>query len=274
MKFQIPVIPEVQGERSTVEFSDDALRTAVGKIVAEQGIGGYEPETIGAALALVVTEKLNAFADVGANIGIFGIVMKSVFGNALEVDAYEPLPSLKDLGIELAKANDLHINFSGKALSNTAGQAKFYVSARSDSSNSLNADFRTAKAVIDVELATIDQIYCKGSIKPLLFKIDTESTEPDVIDGAERYISSERPWIICEVLKGRGEDRLQALVDKHGYHAYHLTGEPLVKTAPIAGDPTYTHRDWLFAPRLVDQPFNESYLRCQAALRKVARGGS
>lgn len=147
------------------------------------------------------------------------------------------------------------------------------MSAKSDSSNSLNPRFRPAKDVIEVELATIDQLYAGGEAGGWLFKIDTESTEPDVLRGASAFVERYRPWIICEVLHGRRESELQQFVDAHGYHAYHLKGGPLLATELISGDSTYLHRDWLFAPARVGEAFNQRYQAWQAALEKVVLPG-
>ncbi|MFZ7096833.1 FkbM family methyltransferase [Luteimonas dalianensis] len=270
MKFPLPVLDASGGVPSDLQFDDSALATTVGKIVARQGIGGYEPETIGAALALVSSGGLRNFVDVGANIGLFSLVLKSVFGASIRVRAHEPLPGLLAHCRRLAEANGLDIQCRPEALSDTSGTAKFYVSAKSDSSNSLNPRFRPAKDVIDVELATIDEVYGGEPADGWLFKIDTESTEPDVIRGASAFIRRARPWIICEVLHGRGEDRLQLLVDEHRYHAYHLKAGPLTAPEPIAGDSTYEYRDWLFAPVPVGEAFNQHYAAWQRALARVA----
>lgn len=269
MSFRLPRIGGVQNFNDEVEFTAAALRTSVGRIVAEVGLGGYEPETIGAAIALVQAERLDSFADIGANIGIFSLVLKSIFGDGLDVDAFEPLPRLNEIAASLASLNSLRLDVHREALSNTAGTAKFYVSAKSDSSNSLNADFRAAKEVIDVQLATIDEFFAEQFDRSWLMKVDTESTEPDVLEGGAKFIASGRPWIICEVLANRGEERLQRIVDQHGYFAYHLDGGQMEEPAKIEGDPTYRCRDWLFAPKQLDTQFRQLYAETQAALRDI-----
>lgn len=273
MKFKIPELSGVQNSVDEIELSDDALETAVGKILAQAGIGGYEPETIGAALAIVATEGVEAFADIGANIGIFSLVLKSVFGPDLTVDAFEPLPRLNELACTLASVNGLDISMHREALSNAAGSAKFYVSARSDSSNSLNADFRKAKDVIEVRLTTLDEFFASRRSQGWMLKIDTESTEVDVLEGGGAFIAAARPWIICEVLPGRGEERLQQIVDRHGYLAYHLDGSGLSEPSQIRGDATYSCRDWLFAPRPLHSGLRKAYADAQAALQRLAVGG-
>lgn len=272
MRFELPVVEASAGPGPHLEVGSEALGTAVGKILAAKGLGGYEPETIGAALAVVSSERTRTFVDVGANIGIFSLVLKGVFGESLRVHAHEPLPRLMAICESLARENGLEVNCSARALADQSGTANFYVSAKSDSSNSLNPSFRPSKEVIRVEQATADQLYGAGEAGGWLFKVDTESTEPDVLRGAGEMIRRHRPWIICEVLHGRREDRLQQIVDEHGYHAYHLRGGPLRTTEPIIGDPEYLHRDWLFAPVPVGEDFNRQYVQWQSALARTVHG--
>ena len=269
MKFPVPCLTDTNNFLDEIEFSDAALQTEVGKIVASGGVGGYEPETVGAAIALVVSEKIDAFVDVGANIGIFSLVMKAMFGQSISVDAFEPLPRLGKILKELSESNGLNIAIHREAASNAKGNAKFYVSAKSDSSNSLNADFRKAKEVIDVEIVTLDEFFA-GREQKWLFKVDTETTEADVLEGASGLIVRSKPWFICEVLWGRNEERLQQIIDRHGYLAYHLTGEPLRQSADIVGDKTWTHRDWLFAPKPLSEQFHLHYLESQRAMKEIA----
>lgn len=272
MRFPLPAVAGIGNARSELDLAEEALATSVGGIVSTRGVGGYEPETIGAALALVSTFRLRNFVDIGANIGIFSLVLKSVFGDSLHVRAHEPLPRLLRICRSLAQGNGLEIECKDQALSDSSGTAKFYVSRKSDSSNSLNATFRPAKGVIDVVVATVDELYGSAADTGWLLKIDTESTEPDVLRGASGFIRRFRPWIICEVLHGRGEDRLQEEVERHGYQAFHLTGDALTSAQPILGDSTYRHRDWLLAPDVPDAQFNAQYARWQEALRAVAKG--
>src|SRR5690606_14167668 len=133
MSFRLPRIGGVQNFNDEVEFTAAALRTSVVRIVAEVGLGGYEPETIGAAIALVQAERLDSFADIGANIGIFSLVLKSIFGDGLDVDAFEPLPRLNEIAASLASLNSLRLDVHREALSNTAGTAQFSCSFKSDS---------------------------------------------------------------------------------------------------------------------------------------------
>lgn len=269
MLFEVPRSSTHQNFKNELYFLQAALKTSVGKELVANGLGGYESETLSAAVALVETQQIAQFADVGANIGIYSLLLGSIYGPSLRIEAYEPLPYLRELGCSLSSANELEIIFRSEALSDQKGTATFYISAKSDSSNSLNPSFRESKGTLEVVTDTLDTRYPKNSPRPRLIKIDTESTEPLVLKGGNRLVAEERPWIICEVLAGRGEEQLTSFFESHKYHAFHLTGAPLATTSVIKGDPSYKHRDWLFAPEIPDTSLNESYVRWQTAFSSV-----
>lgn len=117
-------------------------------------------------------------------------------------------------------------------------------------------------------LTTLDAIAESGTA-PGLIKIDTESTEPDVLAGGLSFIKAARPWIICEVLYNVTEHRLRLLVDSIGYYPYALRGRPLLDQDLIEGDKEYKLRDWLLAPEPPDPAFNAAYVEWVRAFQSV-----
>ncbi len=98
-------------------------------------------------------------------------------------------------------------------------------------------------------METVDEYVRRTGLVPAVIKIDTESTEPDVLFGAANTLREHRPWVLCEVLAGRVEERLTEALTPHGYHWYHITDEvPYQAATVIEGDRTYRHLMWLFAP--------------------------
>lgn len=247
------------GRREVLTFSVGE-GTAVGKILADKGLQGFEPETLAACCAIIETEAVSDFADIGANIGIFSLVLGRLFPN-LGIKAFEPLPWLNETATALCLENDVTADVRSEALSRENGQATFYVSAQSDSSNSLSPTFRRNKDEIEVSMITLDDLSKREAFTPRLIKVDTESTEPDVLDGGRNFIQKSRPWIICEVLAGRTEERLNAFVKDCDYVAYSLNGSVFNKQDTISGDTTYQYRDWLFAPEEVSGPLVENYAK-------------
>ena len=84
---------------------------------------------------------------------------------------------------------------------------------------------------------TVDRLVRERSIPRVdLVKIDTASTEPDVLDGLRGTLGRDRPWIVCEVLKGRGaEERLGPVLGPLGYRSYRLTPDGPIPRTRIEG---------------------------------------
>jgi hypothetical protein len=133
------------------------------------------------------------------------------------------------------------------------GVSDFYVSARSDASNSLISGFRPSKEVIQVKVNTLDQVYYDllkyHDYDEFLLMVDVETAEPQVLRGAEKIIKSYRPKIICEVLSGRTESELQTIMSGYGYTFYRYKDETWVLEEKVFGDSSHKYRDWLFLPK-------------------------
>ena len=215
-----------------------------------QGIVNYEPDTMACAAAICGLAPSGAFYDIGANVGVFSIF---IAGIGRETIAFEPTPEIAAVLQTAAVENALPITVMEMALSNTVGKTTFHLSPKSDMSNSLNQAFRRSTRGIEVDVATFDGI---ASTRPALLKIDTESTEPDVLDGAKETIARHRPPMIIEVLYGRTEDRLNAFFATRGYHAYHITPKARwERHEAVSGDPTHVNNNWLLSPEPLGDDF-------------------
>ena len=249
---------QIPGTDRSLDFVA-AAKTYVGKSLRANGIAGYEWETLSAAIALIESGGLTEFVDVGANIGIYSLVSRAIFGERLAVHAFEPLPKLSTIIRQLADVNRLDINVHEIALSDRTGEATFYVSAKADTSNSLNPRFRPSKEQITVKVETLDDFAARTGVASKLFKIDTESTEPAVLRGGLGYIERHRPWIICEILHNRTEAKVSSIMKPLGYSFHHIDGADLHQHDVIVGDASNRHRDWLLAPEPPSPAFLSAY---------------
>ena len=94
--------------------------------------------------------------------------------------------------------------------------------------SALSYDFmRSAEMICSfpVSVITVDSFVRENAIEGVdLVKIDTESTEPQVLLGMIETIRRDQPAIICEVLKGRASEKLLAQILRPlGYRFYLLT---------------------------------------------------
>ncbi|MGE5285976.1 MAG: FkbM family methyltransferase [Micromonosporaceae bacterium] len=229
------------------------------------GLAGYEPEGLACFLAAADVAGPGAVLDIGANVGIYAALAAALTGR--EVRAFEPMPSLVDAARRFAAENQLRYGTELLALGAKNGSARLYLSSNSDTSNSLAAGFRDSSSQIEVPVETLDSYAARTGMVPAVMKVDTETTEPDVLAGAAATIREHRPWILCEVLAGRVEDRLTEVLAPFGYHWYHVTGEiPYEPADKIAGDETYTNLMWLFAPEEPGEAFWAALREWVAAL--------
>ncbi len=227
------------------------------------GYAGIEPDTVATFLNLcceLVVERgrINVF-DIGSNSGMYALAAKALLPNNVTVTAFEPAPEANFWLQQISNVNNLDIDTHDCALSDKAGKADFYLSTKSDASNSLAADFRDHKGVLSVQVETLDNFVKQRGAPPDLIKIDAETFDYQVLSGARSVIFENRPYIICEVLNTQSQDygkKIDALMRTiGGYYYYFIASSGMLEhREQISGDPNSLFRDWLFSPtELSDQ---------------------
>jgi FkbM family methyltransferase len=235
-------------------------RSYVPRLLEESGVRAYEPETVAAFLASISTLEAGEVFDIGANVGIFSIIAA-------------PTPQLAATYRAISGANQLTCEIEELALGARNGSATLYISAKTDSSNSLMEGFRPATGTVDVRVEQLDEYVTRTGRRPQVMKIDTETTEPDVLAGGLETLRSIRPWIICEVLAGKTEAPLDAILRPLGYRFHQLDSDGPPRERPeIVGDTTYRHRDWLFTPDPLPNVFPHHYAAWLAAILGTRSG--
>jgi FkbM family methyltransferase len=226
----------------------------VPKLLQQSGFAGYERSTIACWLALLSIPRHGVAMDVGANVGPYAW-LASLF-SPRRVVAFEPTPALANAIRAVADRNQLDIEVEQIALSDRDGHAEFYLSDATDSSNSLVAGFRASSNSIEVPTVRLDSYVADTGLVPQVMKIDTETSEPEVLSGAKNVIATLRPWMIIEVLAGRTEERLMIELAPHEYFWFRIDADlPLATASEIVGDPTYENTNWLFAPTRPNSTF-------------------
>ncbi len=234
------------------------------------GIARYEPEAMAVFLAAIERDPERPAFDVGANVGVFAVVASAT--TDATVVGFEPTPDLAATFRSIVTANGLDCIVEELALGASSGRATLHLSDVTDSSNSLRSGFRPGTRVVDVGLERLDDYIARTGRAPGVLKIDTESTEPDVLRGAIDMLRTARPWMVCEVLAGRTEVELMEILRPLGYRWYPLADAlPAVEADEIRGDPTYKHLDWLFVPEPPDDAFWSSARAWRTALEATTR---
>jgi FkbM family methyltransferase len=216
-----------------------------------RGWRGHEPETTSVFFRLAQAAEVTI--DIGAYVGYYTLL--AAHANRLgRVIALEPLPNIH---ARLLRHIELNALTNVECLMAAAGAREgtadfFHQSHELPTSSSLSQEFMAGVPDLEVSrvpVVTIDRLVRDRLLPRVdLVKVDTESTEPDVLEGMRETLARDRPWIVCEVLKGRGaESRLGPLLEPHGYRFYLLTPEGLVLKSRIEGHPAWLN--YLFAAR-------------------------
>lgn len=236
----------------------------VGKVLEQHGLAGYEPESLSCFLAIADVIDDGPVWDIGCNVGVYSLITATA--SVRDVIAFEPTPAIARAAASIVASNGLRGEVRQTALGAAPGTARLHLSESTDSSNSLSSSFRRSSRAIDVAVETIDGLVAAGRTPPALLKIDTETTEPAVLRGGLRTIAEHRPWIMCEVLPGRTERQLMAVLEPLGYEYLLVTDDPpFATTTQLRGDPRFYM--WVFAPG----PVPDSLWRRLAARREQLR---
>ena len=178
--------------------------------------------------------------DVGANIGLFAIMMarKIRYGRTGWVHAFEPSPrSRQDLYRMLATNQITNVSVHPEAVSDRCGKAVFLdvetENVTRESSHlamvsSENGSSPLPQARVEVDTIDLDTFVKRHNLYPQLIKIDVEGAEFLVLEGAQRTIERHKPMLVIEIHpNGDGvfdHERLRRFLDLYRYR-YHDQGK-------------------------------------------------
>ncbi len=227
---------------------DDDVATAV----FWRGWAGFEPETSPTFYELAGSSRLTV--DVGAHVGYFSVL--AALANAKgEVHAFEPLPPVHSRLERNVALNGLsNVKIHQLALGREGARADFFHVPHSiPSSSSLSRAFMESIVEPDrlvaspVEVSTFDAFAEEHGLTGIdLVKIDTESTEHEVLAGMTETLERDRPAIVCEILPGGPGEAVEDILRPFGYRYLLLTG-----TGPVPREHVEPHSKWrnfLFQP--------------------------
>jgi FkbM family methyltransferase len=227
-------------------------RDTAAAAIRRNGWGGFEAPT-----PEVIVRAVRAFPgltyDVGANSGIYALLAVEASPD-VRVIAFEPFPpALQALRANLAlNRSSGRVDVVAAAVSASVGTAKLHVPADSgllETSASLNGGFKDdIEDVVEVRTTTLDDDWRERG-RPLvsLIKIDTETTEDQVLEGAHELVRSQRPLVVYELLPGGNATAIREFAHEHDLINVRMTGSSAEVDAPIAHDPTGWNQ--ILAPR-------------------------
>jgi FkbM family methyltransferase len=247
----LPPAPGQVGTRS-IRLYRCFGRDAAVEAIDEHGWRWFEEPTP-EVLVRTVRATRGVVYDVGANSGIYSLLAVAA-DPFTRVVAFEPFPPALE-----ALRNNLALNGTGgrvevvaAAVADRVGEVDLFVPVDSgalETSASLNGSFKPEIARrLAVPAITLDEHWRRsGQPHVSLIKVDTETTEHQVLAGAAELVRSERPIIVFEVLPGADTDALASFASEHELVVVRLTATRATLDCPVAHDP----RGWnqLLVPR-------------------------
>jgi FkbM family methyltransferase len=167
-------------------------------------------------LELLLPLNAGIFVDVGVNIGQTLLKVKSI-DRTREYFGFEVNPYCIAYLKELIKVNNLnYINIMPFGLSDKTGltQLQFYYDSEVDVTASIIQDYRPDDKVVKsdyVILSRLDDLELFSQKKIGIIKVDVEGAELEVIIGAKRKISEDRPKLIIEILPAYTEENVNRI---------------------------------------------------------------
>lgn len=177
-----------------------------------RGWDALEPETY--PVWYFLSKHARTILDIGAYVGQMSLVSAASNPNAL-VYAFEPMPAVfKQLEAHLEMNDFPNLHCYQLALSDVEGDAEFYyVAGQIGTSSSLDPEFmnhvQSSQELTSsiVKVTTADSWIRSNSITNVdLVKIDTETTEPQVLRGMIDTLTQYEPDLIVECLEGAGTE--------------------------------------------------------------------
>lgn len=216
-----------------------------------RGWAGHEPETSEVFYELAASARV--VLDVGAHVGYFALLAAHANPKA-RVYAFEPMPRVRARLEHNIALNGSTVWCEPYALGSTPGTAEFFHTRNGIPSSSSLAD-GFMRSIVEpseltsstVEVMTADDfVQARGLVGVDLVKLDTETTEPAVLQGMLGTLNKDRPHIVCEVLDGEVGRAVESILEPLGYEYFVLTA-----SGPLQRDhvrPEDSWRNFLFRP--------------------------
>lgn len=218
------------------------------------GLDGHEPET--SRTLRFLFERSSTFIDVGANCGLYSI-LGALWNPNLQVVAFEPVPAIFSGLKKNMRLNHVEnrVRCENLALSSKSGKATLFLPESDtldpETTGTLVSDswqHRSGPAPLEVETVRFDEYESRNPMRVDLIKIDVEDFEADVLEGMQRTIRRDRPFIVCEVLpRLHRNQRTRKIVESLNYQPYWITSTGYIRVPGF--DCSRSHfTDFLLSP--------------------------
>jgi FkbM family methyltransferase len=181
------------------------------------------------------------------------------------------VPAIWEKNVRFHQANRLsEKNVFKLALSDEVQETEFFLPVyttglEEEQTGTLNAQsWQTSEKNVErikVQCVTLDNFAATNALPPgrCCVKIDVENHEVAVLKGAQEFIRSRRPWILCEILYGQKVDpatggrvndnqEIVNMIEQIGYVPFVVTDEGLFRMSTADFDRPRTFKDFLLVP--------------------------
>jgi FkbM family methyltransferase len=199
------------------------------------GVNGFEPYTWNVIKHFLPRSKI--FIDIGSNIGIYSVLAKKV-NPALEVQSYEPIPSIYRKSIAFHTENNVSAaNVINAAIGDEDGEATIFLpivngGMEEESTATLRKDsWQHSKAHKPYVVSTrkLDSVLSEKDAR-VLIKIDVEDYEASVLRGAAKVLRSIKPIIVCEILpRAHGNQETFDILQENDYLLFGISASGLMR---------------------------------------------
>lgn len=184
--------------------------------------------------------------DIGANVGIFSVVMGATVESEGQIFAFEPMATnVMRLEKNLRKNALDNVQIFPVALGASDGQMSLRIATDPaySSLHVVQGGFGSGTDV-SIEVRTLDGIWEElGSPEIAFVKIDVEGAEMDVLRGASSFLATCRPTLLVEANSARELESLRAQLCDLGYRHIRPEGfSPMnhIFIFPASGSTTHT----------------------------------
>lgn len=143
-----------------------------------------------------LAEKSSVMFDIGANIGLYSLVVASIPNNKSKIFAFEPVAENRkyiDKNISLNKLENIEI--VPMAVGEKPGKLKLYLAENSIGTHSAG---RVTDKNITITKTSIDSFSKLRNVVPDIIKIDIEGYEAYALEGGLKTIKKHKPTILIE----------------------------------------------------------------------------
>jgi FkbM family methyltransferase len=216
----LPLLPRPPAEYEAILADGSRMRFQYRETIGWSSLlyGPFEQAELAHVRSIV--EPGDTVFDIGANIGLFSVVLGRAVGPTGRVVAAEPVAANAERARRNFALNGLdNVQIVAAAIGDTTGSVSLNLSDDAAyPSIGMVAESRGNGRVVDVPLRRLDDIWRElGEPAVRFIKIDVEGAEEAVLRGAMRLLTNAGPTLLLEANDAPALENLRRLLSPLGY---------------------------------------------------------